>query len=136
MKKTFTTISAFALIAFFSLLQFDANSIPGKSGWDLLGTRKVNYRLDKDVIMVTSSEGTFRQVKVKVTGGSINMHKMLIEYGNGSKQNVALKQTFNRGHNSRIIDLNGSKRVIKKITFWYDTKNYSGKRANLLVFGR
>lgn len=103
--------------------------------WKKLGAKKVTYKLDKDVLHIGKYDGTFKKLKVKVTGGSINMHKMTVEYGNGSHDNIPLKYAFERGNNSRVIDLEGGNRIIKDITFWYDTKNNSKKRATVHVFG-
>jgi len=104
--------------------------------WEHLGSRKVNFGLDHDVIAVTAFEGAFTRLKLKVTGGSLNMHRMVVEYGNGTKDEIELRHNFMRGSESRIIDLVGNKRVIKTITFWYDTKNAASRRATLHVFGR
>ncbi|MEB3346537.1 hypothetical protein U6A24_13750 [Aquimarina gracilis] len=104
--------------------------------WDHLGTRKVNYRLDRDVIKVTAKEGGFTKLKVKVTGGAINMHRMVVQYGNGKKEEIQLRHNFSRKSSTRVIDLKGNKRIIRDITFFYDTKNLSRKRAKVHVFGR
>ncbi|SHI40708.1 DUF2541 family protein [Aquimarina spongiae] len=104
--------------------------------WEHLGSRTVNYRLDKDVIKVTAREGGFTKLKVKVTGGSLNMHKMVVQYGNGKKDIIPLRYNFSRKSATRLIDLEGGKRVIRDITFFYDTKNLSKKRAKVHVFGR
>ncbi|KZS42291.1 hypothetical protein AWE51_02295 [Aquimarina aggregata] len=107
-----------------------------KIEWDHLGSRTVNYRLDKDVIHVTAKKGGFKKLKIKVTNGAINMHKMVIEYGNGKKDIIQLRHNFSRRSTSKTIDLKGNKRVIKDITFFYDTKNLSRKRAKVHVFGK
>ena len=104
--------------------------------WEKLGQKKVKYALDRDEIVVTRLEGTFNAVKFKVLRGGINMHKCTIHFGNGEKQTVTLKSNFSRGGESRVIDLKGGNRVIKKVVFWYDTKNYADKKAVLMLFGR
>ncbi len=104
--------------------------------WRLLGKRAVTYRLDKDVIHVGPGSGTYRKLKIQVTGGSLNMHNMVVHYMNGTKQTVALKHNFHRGSSTRVIDLHAGKRLIKSVTFWYDTKNHSKRKATVRVFGR
>lgn len=123
-------ILLFALSALF-VMSF---SVPPK--WELLGARKVDYKLDKDVIAVGAHEGVFTKIKVEVKGGSLNMHKMIVHYGNDTKQEVELKHNFVKGSSSRVIDLPGNKRIIKSITFFYDSKNLSNSKAKVLVFGR
>lgn len=104
--------------------------------WEKLGSKKVSFKLDRDVLHVGAREGGYTKLKVVVTGGNVNMHKMVVEYANGTKDNIALKHNFSRGSDTRVIDLQGGKRLIKDITFWYDTKNASNKRAKVHVYGK
>lgn len=104
--------------------------------WKKLGTKNVNFKLDRDVLRVGANEGLFKKLKIKVTGGGINMHKMIVEYGDGSKDIIPIKHTFKRGNYSRTIDLEGSHRVIKDITFWYDSKGFHNNRASIKVYGK
>lgn len=104
--------------------------------WELLGTRKVDYKLDRDVIHVGVRDGRFKKLKIKVSGGALNMHKMIVHYGNGAVDNIPLKHNFSRRGGSRVIDLEGNKRVIKKVVFIYDSKNYSRRKARVHLFGK
>ncbi len=104
--------------------------------WVQLGSRKVNFGLDRDEIPVSYHEGTFTAIKLEVTDGGLNMHRCVIHFENGTQQEVPLRYEFARGTESRVIDLVGNKRFIKKIIFWYDSKNRQVNRATLTVFGR
>lgn len=104
--------------------------------WERLGTRAVDYKLDRDVVHVGAKKGGFTKLKIAVDGGSINMHKMVITYGNGSKETVELRHNFRPNSASRVIDIRGGKRLIQTITFYYDTKNLSHSKAVLTIFGR
>ena len=109
-------------------------ALPGP--WELLGKRKVNYGLDRDEIMVTAREGGFTKLKLRVLKSPINLHRFVVHYGNGSKQEVAVRKKIPAGGETRVIDLKGGKRVIRKIVFWYDTKGLQKKRATVAVWGR
>ncbi len=104
--------------------------------WEKLGSRKVDYGLDKDVIQVGAHEGAFTKLKIQVMGGALNMHKVVVEYGNGTKDELEVKQNFDKNSGTRVIDLEGNKRIIKDITFWYDTKNAAKGKATVIVFGK
>lgn len=104
--------------------------------WEKLGSRKINYGLEKDVIPVGIRDGKFTKLKIVVKGGAINMHKMTVHFMNGSSQEIALKHNFTKNSGSRVIDLNGGKRIIKNIAFFYDTKNLARSKATIHVFGR
>ncbi len=130
-----TSIKLFALIA--TLFIASSFTIPKNkvNNWTKLGSKKVSYKLDRDVIRVGATDGRFTKLKVQVKGGALNMHKMVVEYGNGTKDNIPLRQDF-KNNGTRIIDLEGNKRVIKDITIFYDTKNRSRRRATVHVFGK
>lgn len=104
--------------------------------WERLGSRKVNFTLDHDIIPVGIADGVFTKLKVEVRGGALNMHKMVVHFGNGEDFEVELRHNFGPQSGSRIIDLPGNKRVIKSITIHYDTKNGSNSRATVHIFGR
>ena len=125
------------ILAFAVSILFLMSFVPSqKAKWDKLGSRKVNYSLEKDVIPVGIKDGKFTKLKIVVRGGAINMHKMKVNFRNGSSQEIALKHNFNKNSASRTIDLNGGKRIIKNISFFYDTKNLARSKATVHVFGR
>lgn len=104
-------------------------------GWENLGSRNVNYGLDRDEIPVTRRDGKFSKIRLEVDRGSINMHECIVVFGDGTRQNVTLKKSFHKGSSTRIIDLKGGRRVIRKVIFTYDTKNYAGKKARIKLLG-
>ncbi|MBK8954464.1 MAG: hypothetical protein IPM34_02775 [Saprospiraceae bacterium] len=104
--------------------------------WELLGTRNVNFANDRDEIEVTAAEGLFTALKIKVLRSAMDMNKMVVHFGDGSTENIELKNLFKAGDESRVIDLPGNRRVIKKVVFWYDTKNYKKRRAVVELWGR
>ncbi|MDH7445581.1 DUF2541 family protein [Aquimarina sp. 2201CG14-23] len=104
--------------------------------WEHLGSRTVNYKIDRDVVKVTARDGAFKKLKIKVTNGSLNMHRLVVQYGNGEKQLIQVRKNFAKGGSTKLIDLKGNRRIIRDITFYYDTKNISRKRAKVHVFGK
>ena len=102
--------------------------------WVHLGTRTVNYGLDHDRVLV-NHPGVFTKIKINVSG-SLNMHQAVVHYANGSSQQLSIKHQFRRGSDSRVIDLNGNKRVIGSVSLWYDTKNRSRRKARVHLYAR
>jgi len=90
--------------------------------WRNLGTMVVNYRVEKDVLNVQMRDGKFDQLKFVVKGGTLNMHKVVVYYENGGRQEIEVRHNFDRNSDSRAIDLKGNNRFIEKIEFWYDTQ--------------
>jgi hypothetical protein len=95
----------------------------------------VDYSLDYDVIPVTYKKGTFTTLKIKVKDGNINMHRCMITFENGDKQEIEIKHQFTAG-SDKTIDLKGNNRIIEKVAFWYDTKNKSSQKAIVEVWGK
>ncbi len=110
--------------------------IAKKTNWEILGHRKVNYQLDRDEIFVTAREGRFNAVRLKIIVAPLNMHRCVIHFANGTKQEVVLKKRFGPGQSTRIIDIKGRRRVIKKVVFWYDTKGLPRGKARVELWGR
>lgn len=104
--------------------------------WELLGSRRINYQLDRDEIPVTRAEGVFSAIQIRVKRSPINMHKIAIHYGNGEVDDIDLRQSFRAGSASRVIDLPGNKRIIKKVVMWYDTKNLAAGKGMVQLWGR
>lgn len=104
--------------------------------WRILGTKTVDYQLDKDVLDVQLRDGVFQKLKFVVRGGALNMHKVIVHFENGGEQEIDMRHSFDKNSQSRVIDLKGNKRIIEKIVFWYDTKNASNRKEKVTVLGR
>lgn len=136
MKNLFLlSLTLFVFISQFSHAQRGRAARAADRGWEVLGTRHVSRNVDRDVLRVGAYEGTFSKLKIKVTGATVYMSRMVVTYGNGSKDEIPLKYVFKPGAESRVIDLRGGDRVITKITFIYDRKNTS-RSAKLWVGAR
>jgi Skp family chaperone for outer membrane proteins len=128
----------FGFVFLFFALTFLACSAQSykSNNWRKLGETNVDYRIDHDRLNANLRDGKFKQLKFVVRGGAINMYRCIVHFQNGETQEIDLRHTFNRGSDSRIIDLNGNERFIDFIDFWYDTKNYANQRATLVVWGK
>ncbi len=104
--------------------------------WELLGVKKVDYALDRDEVQVTSREGTFTGIKIRVKRSPINLHKIVVHYGNGQVDEIEVRTNIRAGGETRVIDLPGNKRVIQKVVFWYDTKNLARGKGVVELWGR
>lgn len=126
----------FILVLLASVLSINVSAQPHAGKWVFLGERLVNDRLDRDVIAVTSERGEFSAIQIRVKGASVDFHKVIVVFGNGRTQEIELRNTIGAGGSSRIIDLQGDERVIKKIEFLYDANTIRGRKAMVKVFGR
>lgn len=127
-------ITLFAL--FFVLICSSAFTSLETLRWEKLGTRIVNYNLDRDEIPVTLKSGTFNSVKLIVKRSPINLHRFVVHFSNGKTQEILVRKKIPKGGETRIIDLKGGNRGIKKVVFWYDTKNLARGKSIIELWGR
>ena len=127
-----------AIVLLLSIAAFTSTNLATaqQGTWEKLGSRKVDRKIDHDEIMVTWTDGAFDAIKIMVTGAPLNMHKCVVHFGNGTSQEIELKQNFAQGSDSRVVDLAGNNRIINRISFWYDTKGVFKGKATVTVFGR
>ena len=111
-------------------------SIAIEEGWDLLGERKVDFVIDKDIIDVHSSY-RYTTLRFKVEAHDIKLNDLKIYYQNGDKLEPALDDIIPADQYSREIELSRDGKFVTKIEFKYHTTgNILKGRANLLVFGK
>jgi hypothetical protein len=103
--------------------------------WELLGTRRVSFAVDRDAIDVGAREGLFTAVKIEIEGGTLEMYNIRLTFGNGETWSPNTRVLFRQGSWSRTIDLPGPARAIRKIEFWYRSRLRRGQ-ATVRVFGR
>ncbi|MDQ3141684.1 MAG: hypothetical protein M3Q56_05495 [Bacteroidota bacterium] len=127
---------SFLIVAFYTIASSFTLSHTDDHKWELLGSRTIKHGLDRDEILVTGWEGRFDAIKIKVRRSGINMHKCIVHFADGSEQNVGLKNQFSAGSESRVIDLEGNNRIIRKVVFWYDTKNFRKSKAVVELWGK
>ena len=86
-----------------------------KGEWTKLGSRTVDLAGDHDEIKVGVFDGTFTKVRFKVMKAPIHVASVKIVFGNGESKKVKIDKNFKVGTFSKVIDLPGNKRVIKKV---------------------
>ena len=64
------------------------------------------------------------------------MMRMIVVYDNGEPDNIDVRQNIPQGGESRVLDLRGGKRSIRKVEFWYDTKGVLRGKAKVQLWGR
>jgi hypothetical protein len=111
-----------------------AGPVPVRADWELLGSRRVSFAAEKDVV-TAMHEGRFRAIKLEVAGGNLDMYNIRVVFGDGQVFSPETRVEFRQGSWSRTIDLPGGARVIRRIEFWYRSELKRG-RAVIRVYGR
>jgi len=111
-------------------------SISIEEGWDLIGERKVNFVVDKDIIEVHSTS-KFTAIRFKVEGKDVRINELKIHLQNGDKLEPSLDDVIAADQYSKEILLTEDGKFVNRIEFRYRTTgNVLQGRANVLVFGK
>ncbi len=127
-------VAVFGLTAAFTSPVSSAKKIAGE--WFFLEDKKVGFGADHDVIHFGNWKDDVRQIKLKITDGPLKMYSMKIYFDNGTMQNVAMRNRFAQGSESRVIDMEGGLIHLTKIEFWYETKGFARGRSRVAVWGK
>lgn len=105
-------------------------------GWKILGQTTVSEGVDRTQIMINAKKGTFRQIKVQVKKASVQIERLILHFEKNEKQVVWLKNNFEEGSWSKVVNVKGGKRAIKKVVFWYSKSDSGDKKPVVFLWGR
>lgn len=103
--------------------------------WVNLGSKTVSLLADHDTIAVGAGAGLYTDVRLHVTGNTVFIHSMKITFSSGATHNVDLRFAFLPGSSSRVINLPGPARRIRKVDLVY-SKLIGGGTAVVTLQGR
>jgi hypothetical protein len=95
--------------------------------WVKLGERWVDGTHDRDQIPVGAREGTYRRIMIVVDNSALEMHGLDVRFDDGSVFSPRTRHVFAPDTRSRVIDLPGSRRTIRDVTFYYGNLPGGGK---------
>ncbi len=106
-----------------------------KTGWHSIGETTVDFKKDSDEVNVIIAD-KFAALKFKVEDAPIDLMSMTVYYESGDHQHVKIDTQVKAEGESRVIDLNGGERSIKKIVFVYKTlPNRKDEKAHVEIWG-
>lgn len=109
--------------------------VEAMTGWEKLGERWVDGKVDRDAIHVGAREGRFRRVMIKVEHSALELFDIKFVFGDGSEFSPDTRLVFNKDTRSRVIDLPGAARIIRRVE--YRAANLpGGGRAQVEVWGQ
>lgn len=118
-----------------SVVPSPAIMVNDKTGWHKIGERRVDFVKDRDEILVIVAD-RFSAIKFMVTEASIDLLDLEVYYESGDRQDIQVRNPIRAGSESRVIDLNGGERSLKKIVFLYKTfPNQREEKAHVEIWG-
>jgi len=101
--------------------------------WTLLGSRTVDYLIDRDEIAVEAT--VFNELKFTIKNGTLSMHKCTLHFADGSTKDIEFPDNV-KASTERTVDIKGSNLKLDKVIFWYDTNHKSDAKAVVEVWGK
>ncbi|MBK6953650.1 MAG: hypothetical protein IPH24_16860 [Crocinitomicaceae bacterium] len=136
MKSLFIALIAFVSLSAFSTSQAGKNLTVVNQAWEKLGSRVVTMTGDHDEILVTATEGVYTAIQLRILKAPIHLLNINIIFGNGDNENIVFDKLFTAGSETRVIDLVGNKRIIKKVNLNYKSAPTQKGRAVVSLWGR
>jgi hypothetical protein len=87
--------------------------------WRFLGDTRIRAGQDHEKIQVDGQQGLFRAVQLRVSGDDFFCQKLVVNYGDGSSEELAIGGRISVEGGNRIVDFNGRSHVLKSVEFWY-----------------
>lgn len=131
-RRTFITATAGVITA--AVLSTPAQAVG--PNWELLGSKRVNWLIDRDTVHVGPGAGTFRKIRLRVRGNGLFMHHLKVTFRNGGVQHIPVRFHFAQGSMTRVIDLRGNNRKIRKITMIYSKPWNGNGPTRVKVWGK
>jgi len=124
------------LLWLFTALVVTAASAPSvyAQRMERLGDAHVDGSTDHDSIRVGRSNGAYRAIQLRVSGGAVNFDRVIIRYGDGSSQEIPVRARIPDGDRTRLIDLPGDRRFIQSVDLWYGNDRCD-KRPKVTLYG-
>ena len=135
MKKTFLFL--FASIVTMSVVTAQKVEVitSNKPGWHKIGETNAMFKSDRDVLTVLGAD-KFKAIQIKVTDAPIRLEDLEVYYENDTKEDIQVRSEFKKGEKSRVINLKGGDRKLKKVVFVYHSiPNWKGERAHVELYG-
>ncbi len=109
---------------------------PWSPAWDLLGSRAVSQRAERDVVPAYGHRH-YAQIKICAYQRAIRFYDLDVAFHNGGQQDLAVRAVLPPGQCTRAIDLRGNRRDIRAVSMAYETLGwFRGSRAFVRVYAR
>ena len=122
------------VVSFVLVLAFCTSVYAQRGRWTYLGDSHVDGSVDHDSIRVGRSDGSFRAIRLRVSGAAINFERVIVRFGNGTQQEIPIRSRIPDGGQTRAIDLPGERRMIQSLDLWY-SKDHWSRRPKVTLYG-
>ena len=127
-RQSFQILAIFLVATSFTLLHAQGGRMIR------LGDAHVDGSTDHDSIKVGRSDGGFRAIQLRISGGAVNFDRVIVRYGNGTQEEIPVRSRIPDGGRTRVIDLPGERRIIQSVDLWYSKDRWT-RRPKVTLYG-
>lgn len=128
--------NGFALLLSIIMLTAISTALSAQS-WTFLGSAKVHgVGVDHDEILVTAMQGDFSAIKLFVEHEGIEFERVVVHFGNGGQQELAIRDFIPAGGETRVLDLTGRDRIIHSVDFYYKSNPLTKRKGKVKLYGK
>lgn len=102
-------------------------------GWDTLASDRFSLSNEEVEMRVGRREGRVAQIRLRSEGERVNLREVRIRFGNGETQVVRMDERLERGQETRVIDVEGDRRFIERVTVRLDPRRRPGTGELVLL---
>lgn len=100
----------------------------------LLGETFLSNRLDGDYIRLNNA-CNLTAFQIGVRGDAAEIYDLKVVFGNGDVQDIAVREHFMPGSDSRFIDLEGDTRCIQGVYVYGRSRSITPQQTRVVLFG-
>lgn len=87
--------------------------------WDFLGDAQINRTRDHEQIQVARRNAVLHAIQLRVSGDAIFLDRLVVHFGDGTFEEMAVQGRIWPGGKNRIIGLSGERRAVESVELWY-----------------
>jgi hypothetical protein len=135
MKRAVIVVVLLGLLVNSTFAQKPAVVLSNEPGWHKIGEITASFKMEDESIAVLGAD-KFAAIKLRVTDAPINIVHVQVFYEDGQMEEVDVKNELTAGSETRVIDLAGSDKELKKVAFTYKTlPNQKDEKAHIELYG-
>lgn len=135
-RNLFVVIVAMLSFGYSAFAQKAVVETSDKAGWHKIAETSADLKMDKDEVAVLGKDH-FKSLKLKVTDAPVEFTDLTVYYENDTKQDIPVRTLIKEGGETRMMDLEGRDRAIKKIVLMYKTApNAERDKAHIEIWGQ
>jgi len=102
--------------------------------WVMLGTAHVDKSEDHKTVHVGSEAGQFHSIQLRVSGGPVEFQRVIVHFGDGSKEELADAERVRSGGKTRELNLPSERRTTDSVELRYSQENLD-TRPEVALYG-